>query len=62
MLSEELLKIICCPKCHEELIYNRDENKLICSKCNHVYRIDNDIPILIIEEETSGGINGSSAK
>lgn len=51
MLSEELLKILCCPKCQSELIYNSDNNTLSCNSCGRIFEIQNDIPILMIEED-----------
>ncbi len=50
MLSEKLLKILACPKCKGDLNYDRDNNKLICENCGLRYRIDDDIPIMLIDE------------
>jgi len=50
MLSEKLLKILACPKCKGDLNYDRDNNKLICENCRLRYRIDDDIPIMLIDE------------
>jgi len=54
MLTQELLKIICCPKCQSELAYDSQNETLTCISCGKVYHVQNDIPKLIIEEETSG--------
>lgn len=59
MLSNELLKIICCPKCLGDLDYNEKENQLRCLKCNKIYGIEDDIPILIIDDNNSDGNDGS---
>jgi len=49
-LSKELLAILACPKCKGNLNYNKKENKLICKKCRLAYRIEDGIPIMLIEE------------
>lgn len=48
MISQDLLDILCCPldKADLQLV----ENKLICTKCGLKYRIEDDIPIMLIEE------------
>ncbi|KPJ60808.1 MAG: tetraacyldisaccharide 4'-kinase [Latescibacteria bacterium DG_63] len=50
MLSDELLKVLACPKCKGELEYDRDNEKLICHACKLRYDIKDDIPIMLIEE------------
>lgn len=50
MLSEKLLEILACPGCKGDLNYDRENNKLICENCRLRYRIDDDIPIMLIDE------------
>lgn len=52
MLKKELLDILCCPKpeCRGDLDYSPEKNTLTCKKCGHVYKVENDIPIMLIEE------------
>jgi hypothetical protein len=50
MLSEKLLEILACPKCKGDLNYDRDNAKLICENCRLRYRIEDDIPIMLIDE------------
>ncbi|MCC6012679.1 Trm112 family protein [Candidatus Caldipriscus sp.] len=50
MLSKELLEVIACPKCKGDLIYCPKMNELRCLNCKVKYRIEDDIPILLIEE------------
>ncbi|UCF78731.1 MAG: Trm112 family protein [Candidatus Eiseniibacteriota bacterium] len=50
MLSEELLKVLACPKCKGELEYNRTDEKLICHACRLRYDIKDNIPIMLIDE------------
>lgn len=52
-LDTRLLKIIVCPKCRGELAYEEDKAQLRCPECRLVYRIEDDIPILLIDEAHS---------
>jgi hypothetical protein len=49
-ISKELLEILACPLCKEEVKLTADGNGLKCVKCNRVYPIRDDIPIMLIEE------------
>lgn len=51
MLSKALLDILCCPKCHGDLRYDPDANTLTCARCSKVYRIKDDIPIMLPDDE-----------
>ncbi len=51
MLDEKLLEILACPKCKGELEYRTEpREELICHKCRLVYRVEDDIPIMLIDE------------
>lgn len=50
MIANNLLDILICPKCSEQLEYKSELNYLNCTGCGKVYRIENDIPIMILEE------------
>lgn len=50
MLDESLLEILACPKCKGKLEYKKEENKLICHNCRLIFRIEDDIPIMLIDE------------
>ena len=50
MLNKKLLDILACPKCKGDLEYKKNEDQLICSKCRLRYRIEDDIPIMLIDE------------
>jgi len=50
MLSEKLLEILVCPSCKGELEYNRENEKLVCHSCRLIYKVEDDIPIMLIEE------------
>ncbi|MCX6827519.1 MAG: Trm112 family protein [candidate division Zixibacteria bacterium] len=49
-LSRELLNIIVCPKCKGQLDYSGSKNTLCCNICRLFYRVENDIPRLLLEE------------
>ena len=52
MLKKELLEILVCPKCKGDLEYFEEELKLDCHSCNLSYRIDDDIPVMLVDEDT----------
>ena len=49
-ISKELLDILACPKCKGEIYLNETEDGLICDNCKLMYRIEDDIPIMLIDE------------
>lgn len=49
-MKQELLDILCCPKCKGDLSYNEAAQTLTCRSCGKVYRIKDDIPIMLTEE------------
>ena len=53
MLSEELLKILACPKCKGELEYKTEPHQFICHNCRLKYEVKDDIPNFLIEEAES---------
>ncbi|UCC80933.1 MAG: Trm112 family protein [Candidatus Zixiibacteriota bacterium] len=50
MLNKKLLDILACPKCKGDLEYKKEENTLICHKCRLRYRIEENIPIMLVDE------------
>ena len=48
MIDKKLLDILACPKCKGDL--KLKDNFLVCYNCRLKYRIEDDIPILLIEE------------
>ncbi len=50
MLDQELLEILACPKCKGDLEYKKEEEKLICHQCRLIFRIEEDIPIMLIDD------------
>ena len=49
-MNEELLEILVCPQCRGELEYDPEQQQLICRACRLKYRIEDDIPIMLVEE------------
>jgi hypothetical protein len=50
MLSKELLEILVCPQCKGDLEYDTEQQKLRCHACRLAYPIQDDIPIMLLEE------------
>ncbi len=48
MIDKELLDILACPLCKEEV--KLEDDKIVCTKCGRRYPIKDDIPIMLIEE------------
>lgn len=55
MLDKELLDILACPACKGELEYDQENQRLICHRCKLRYRIEDDIPIMLIDEAEKFG-------
>ncbi len=49
-ISKELLEILACPKCKGDVKLNEQGTGLICDACKLLYRIKDDIPIMLIDE------------
>ncbi len=51
-LDEKLLEILACPQCKGELEYKvgDGEEALLCHACGLRYEVDDDIPIMLIDE------------
>lgn len=50
----ELLEILVCPKCKDELEYRTEPSEeLACHKCRLIYAVEDGIPIMLIDEAKS---------
>lgn len=49
-LDPLLLEILVCPESKKELLYFEKENFLFCPESRLKYRIEDDIPVMLIEE------------
>lgn len=48
MIDKELLDILACPACKTDVRLEGD--RIVCTKCGRRYRIEDDIPIMLIDE------------
>jgi uncharacterized protein YbaR (Trm112 family) len=51
-ISKELLDILACPLCKEAVQLTSDNKGLRCIKCHRIYPIQDDIPVMLVEEAT----------
>ena len=49
-ISKELLDILVCPKCKDDIYLTEAGDGLICDNCKLLYEIKDDIPIMLIDE------------
>ncbi len=49
-LPPELKDILACPKCKGELEFREAESEIRCVACRLAFRIDDGIPVMLIEE------------
>jgi LSD1 subclass zinc finger protein len=52
MIAKELLEILVCPACKQALEYRQTPESLKCVSCHRVYRVKDDIPIMLVDEAT----------
>ncbi|MBU0743216.1 Trm112 family protein [bacterium] len=50
MLKPELLEILACPACKGQLRPLPDHSALDCPVCKLRYRVEDDIPIMLLDE------------
>jgi uncharacterized protein YbaR (Trm112 family) len=51
-LSRALLDVLVCPKSKQPLVYFEQEGFLLCPASRLRYRIDNGVPVLLVDEAT----------
>ena len=49
-IPPELKEILACPKCKGELEFREDRQEIVCKACRLVYRIEDDIPVMLVDE------------
>ncbi len=49
MINKELIDILACPQCKGPVQYKEGDG-LICEKCNLLYEIKDDIPVMLIDK------------
>lgn len=50
MLDKRLLDILVCPQCKGELEHRTEPEGLECHTCGLRYRVEDDIPVMLIDE------------
>ena len=56
-LKSELLEILACPKCKQQITLSDDGKSIVCLNCRLRFPIRDDIPVLLIDEAVSGNLN-----
>ena len=49
-LAPELRALLVCPKCKGPLEYRTTPEQLLCQACRLAYAVEDDIPIMLIDE------------
>jgi uncharacterized protein YbaR (Trm112 family) len=49
-IDQELLDILACPKCKGPIQLENGGSTLVCHSCRLKYRIEDDIPVMLIDE------------
>lgn len=49
-LKKELIKMLACPKCKGKLTVKPAEDGLGCAKCEVVYPVKDEIPIMLVDQ------------
>lgn len=49
-LDPALLSILVCPKSKRELRYDEQNQELVCEHSKLAYRVENGVPIMLVEE------------
>lgn len=50
LIDPELLEILACPKCKGDIILDKKRKGLVCNNCRLLYKIEDGIPIMLIDE------------
>ena len=53
VISDDLLEMLACPQCKQEVVLNEAKNGLICRACQLSYPIRDDIPVMLVDEADS---------
>ncbi len=49
-LSPQLLEILICPRCRGKVSYEPSKEGILCSKCELLFPVQNDIPVMLEDE------------
>jgi len=53
ILKPELLEILACPQCKGEIRLDEERKGIVCDKCRLVFPVQDDIPVMLIDEAES---------
>jgi uncharacterized protein YbaR (Trm112 family) len=60
-LAPDLKDILACPKCKGGLEFREAEHEIRCHACRLAYRIEDDIPVMLLDEARPFDVGGGSA-
>lgn len=49
-MDTKLLEILVCPLCKSPLVYKKSAQELICKADRLAFKIDDDIPVMLVDE------------
>ena len=49
-MDKKLLSVLACPECHGSLIYNKEQQRLICKADKLAFPIFEQVPRMLIDE------------
>jgi len=50
MIARDLLESLICPACRQALEYRENPESLKCKQCGRVYRVEDDIPNMLVDQ------------
>ena len=50
MINSKIIDILVCPQSKTKLHFNKAKSELICKTCRLSYKIENDIPVMLVEK------------
>lgn len=57
MLDKKLLSILVCPICKGDLLYQREDQELVCLADGLAYPIKDDVPVMLPKEARELGLD-----
>jgi uncharacterized protein len=52
MIDKDLLDMLVCPACKHALEYRQSPETLKCTQCHRVYKVEENIPNMLVDEAT----------
>jgi len=53
-LPKDLLNMLACPTCKAAVKYAADKTKVVCTKCNAGYEIEDGVPVMLAKKDAQG--------